>query len=361
MATSKKTQLIGLISVSVLLSVTFGCTAHPIMPRFASFEPTTTQIPSIAPDVARRRLDRSRVYWKAASRLEAGHTVVDRFAFRLPDPQHSYVRAIQVDRDRIEFTYVVVEGNRAVIRGLGTVEPSRFLGPENAFSTDVDGDPRQRWREIGVEVGTHDGGAKALTIDDLYDLCDEEIRRPGAGPIRMYFHPSGVLMHCGRTKEECPDCQTISIHAYSIRSISPWARELDLAKWACSEPWGLVLLGAPNWLRSRRAKCDPPALPSSLQYRPQDDSLAGICRIDPSACTLVSTTPTISLGPFPRESELAIRRPLKYLDVGKTDPDARLVVDGHSGAVREARVGEVGGDSVGVWPELLERQRISGD
>lgn len=333
----------------------FACAAAPVRPQYVNTEPTTEQIPEVDIALALQRLQRSRLYWKLSAKEEQSVGLRFGDAAKLKSPNYSYVRAVQVATDLVEVTYVVIEGGRVVIRGLGTYVPSLKFRPNTKIPREPVPTPRQSWVELGAQVGIHDEGALALTIPELYDRCEAEILRPGAGPIRLYFHPTGVLMHCGRTKAACPDCETVSIHAYSVQSIGHWAATLDVSQWACSEPWGLVLLGAKSWLHGTKVRCAPPALPAKSVMPRQDDLGVDICKIDPSACPSGIKVPTISSYYSGFEFDFTLLCALGYLNVGKADPDDTLAVIPKRREIRPVKPGETSVLRVGFWPELLER------
>lgn len=321
----------------------------------------TEKILAVRSDVALKRLEQSRLYWKLAFVKEPTigaatfGEAIRRHTQTAKAPQYSYVRAVQVSETRVNFTFVSIEGGRAVLRGLGSVDPNRlvdFRGNERKESIRL---LREEWTEFGAEVGAHDEGAPALLMDDLYEQCAAEIRRPDAGPIRLYFHPSGVLMHCGRTIAACPHCTTVSIHAYATHSIRPWTREFKASDWSCVEYWGLVLLGAPSWMRGFDVACSPPALARKAAEPTRDISLAQICVIDPSACPVAATFPSLAYGTISnRPYAWQYSSHLGYLDVGKVDPDQQLMAVGLQGEIRSVEYGEKRGVLIG-WSKATLR------
>lgn len=84
-----------------------------------------------------------------------------------------------------------------------------------------------------------------------------------------------------------------------------------------------------------------------------------VCSIDPAACPMPTTTPTMSFGPWPVGGEYVTRRPLQYLEVGKADPDEQLAVVGPGDEIRPVKRGDRSYVPVGTWPELLERYNVT--
>lgn len=105
-----RTSYVASLGLFALLAV--ACSTSNVKPRYANTEPTTEQIPAVSPEVALGRLERSRLYWKLASRMEPQMADGVRHTSQLAGSQHSYVRAVQTDESHIELTYVSVEGGR---------------------------------------------------------------------------------------------------------------------------------------------------------------------------------------------------------------------------------------------------------
>ncbi|HXK19645.1 MAG TPA: hypothetical protein VNG33_17665, partial [Polyangiaceae bacterium] len=126
--------------------------------KYPSWEPTT----GIVPVVTDRRL--------ALADLEVSRRLwLDR-AWH----EYSYVRARQTSHDEVEFTLVVVRGSTVVERALLTLEPDAS-GLGDRLSGRFGRAPRLQWWEHGHEIGRHDGGAPALTLDQLYDVCRDHV------------------------------------------------------------------------------------------------------------------------------------------------------------------------------------------
>jgi hypothetical protein len=67
-------------------------------------------------------------------------------------------------------------------------------------------------------------------------------------------------MQYGPSASDRADCSRISIHSSALNSISPWSRQYSVSHWACTEPWGLILPGGANWLRTPDVACGEPDL-----------------------------------------------------------------------------------------------------
>ena len=349
------------VLLGLLQAMSFACSTANIRPQYASYEPTTEGIPSVSVDVALERLERSRLFWKLAfvkepriGRWTYG-PAIQRHTYTLKAPQYSYVRAFYASETQVNFTYVVIEGGQVVLRGLSSVDPDQFVKIKGKDRRGVSRILREEWIESEGEIGVHEEGAPPLLMDELYAQCATEIRRTNVGPIRLYFHPSGVLMHCGRTFADCPHCTTVSIHAYATHSIRPWAREFKVPDWSCVDYWGLVLLGAPSWMRGFDVACSPPSFKVKTIQTFDDGSSGQICQIDPSACPVVNTFPILSYGTNSSRA-YAWQYPSKlgYLDVGKADPDEQLRAVGPEGVIRVVKDGDQKGISIGWSKKTLD-------
>jgi hypothetical protein len=61
--------------------------------------------------------------------------------------------------------------------------------------------------EQGDEVGSHVEGSPAYTIDELYEVCRDEVlaQDPDDNRIILEFHPDGILAHCRYAPRNCVD------------------------------------------------------------------------------------------------------------------------------------------------------------
>ena len=59
------------------------------------------------------------------------------------------------------------------------------------------------WVERNADVGKLEGGATPRSVDGLYDDCANLILQHPSAPMRLFFHPEGVLMQCGFAAEDC--------------------------------------------------------------------------------------------------------------------------------------------------------------
>ena len=210
--------------------------------RYAGWDPMPEGIP-VAPngETALTRLAQSRRLWQA---FRAHRTRDARDVGWMPAREgdaYSYIRAEELASDRVAFTLLVVDGERVTLRALVEADPAlleqdAFRGEGNAVLS--------RWVERGAQVGGHPDGAPAFSIERLYDECARLISEHPASPPRLYFHPNGVLMHCGLDPEACEDCPRLS-----VQSFSPYRMDEDVpagepARWICTRGVGAFPPGA---------------------------------------------------------------------------------------------------------------------
>lgn len=259
--------------------------ARPIEARFPSWEPSSSAIPvSESREVARRRLAESRrvfEVWKRRRPRDARGQVDER--------GYSYVRVRQTAEDRIEVTLLGVRDGRVVLRALIEAHPDHLETEPKRIPPALRA--VTRWVEREGAVGRHDGGAPALTVERLYDLCEREILAADvAAAPRLYFHPNGVLMHCGYLPSECSDCPTIAIQSLSRHALVDDSPALDPTRWVCSNERGFYAPGsedpllAPDFecLPSKREKKAEPVRAS--REPPRTPEQAEACFLSPSEC-----------------------------------------------------------------------------
>ena len=273
-----------LLVLSALAAVACGVTPA----RYAGWEPMPLGVPVAPRDQAFQRLAQSRALWQQWRRYS-----VD---FRLSGvPRsyrghaYSYVRARQLSAARMEFTLFVVDApsegkaERVTVRALVSADPNQ-LDSIRAKGNHL----RSEWVERGREVGAHPEGIGARTVDQLYDDCAGLLNEYRELEPHLYFHPNGVLMHCGFSQQECARCREISIESFSHYSFDwEWPRS-DPAKWVCGTPWGVFPPDAPLPELSSAFQCSAsfqpgparPLTPTPANGEGVDD----ICAIDPSAC-----------------------------------------------------------------------------
>lgn len=65
----------------------------------------------------------------------------------------------------------------------------------------------ESWTETGAELGTHETSHVAVTIDALYDQCENEVLTKDAAEhwIDLRFAPSGILAGCTFFPKNCAD------------------------------------------------------------------------------------------------------------------------------------------------------------
>lgn len=309
-----------------------GCSEGIPRPRFASWEPISDIIPPVkSREIALARLARSRRYWEYARTHENESRKRDASAaIGPPRIDYTYVRTRQLSPERVQFTVISVEGERIVSRGLLEAKPEQLQRLGSSVQDHPELMPASVYKELGATVGSHSEGAPPLRIEQLYDQCETEIRRRGIRPIRMYFHPSGVLMQCGRTKRECRDCSAVSIQSYSIQSILPQALEFEPSHWTCSANWGLLPPGVDDWVSGRRYECLAPELQSERTTRlrnQKEDCMLCECGWKCGLRFDWAFSRVAYIEPCPSEFTVP-----DYLDVGKSDPDAPFAFRGVSNA-----------------------------
>lgn len=327
-ATHTKRRALG--ALGCLLAV--GCSEGIPRSRFASWDPISDAIPQVkSREVALARLARSRRYWDYARTHENEARKRDAStAIGAPRIDYTYVRTRQLSPERVQFTVIGVEGERIVARGLLEAKADQLQRLGSWVQDHPELMPASVYKELGASIGSHSEGAPPLRIEQLYDQCETEIRRRGVRPIRMYFHPSGVLMQCGRTKGECRDCPAVSIQSYSVQSILPQALEFEPSHWTCSADWGLLPPGVDDWVSGRRYECLAPELQSERITRlrkQKEDCMLCECGWKCDLTFDWAFSRPANIEPCPIEFSVP-----DYLDVGKADPDAPFTFHGVSNA-----------------------------
>lgn len=237
--------------------------------RYPSWDPTSPVVPVVIPRAkARAYLAESKRRWH---QLDYDH--------------YSYVRVEEVSPSKVEITVIVVDHRRVVERSLATTSP----GP-NGLGDHINHEQGSAlalvWRERGEQLGTHPRGAPPLTIDALYERCEMAVLgvHPEL-PVRMFFHRSGVLQHCGFSVSDCPTCPGVSIQAYGEFVPEP---NQEPTHYLCTDRYGTSLPGAePLKYAPCDAKCwcagfDPN--PEMESATPNASGVNNICQIDPAAC-----------------------------------------------------------------------------
>lgn len=260
--------------------------AKPHHARYASWEPTSPEIPA-TPDRA-----------LAKARLGQGRALFEQFLgeaprmFRHlpPEPgtrRYSYARVDELASDRLAVTLFAVERGRVVLRALLEVAPARI----GQVYWDQVGNDAAHWAEVfverGTEVGTHQRGSPALSVEALYEQCEREVLGADAeASPRLNFDPKGLLMQCGFAPDDCSDCPSISIHSLSTYPLTEINPELEVERWFCRGDQGPILPGA-FYAPALPLECQPPPPPPKPLRPGEHLELADICRIDPKACPQV--------------------------------------------------------------------------
>jgi len=93
------------------------------------------------------------------------------------------------------------------------------LAPPPGSTVTIPAD-KLEWTETGNEIGTHDGSAAALTLDEVYERARTEwlVKRSGA---KTYFEAknNGMLSSCGYVKDGCVDDCFTGISISSIQAL----------------------------------------------------------------------------------------------------------------------------------------------
>ncbi len=236
--------------------------------------------------------------------------------------RYSYVRAFERARDRVDFSILAIEGERVVVRALISADPKQL----DRFSRHAQL-PRSRWVERGSAIGSHDDAAPPYTVDELYAQCGNILRQQPELAVRLYFHPNGLLMHCGFVPGECDDCGSVSIQSTSLYSVAQEPEWLEPSRWVCATNWGVFLPGAEDPLTSPDVDCWAAPLPEPAPAQPQDgQELQDICHIDPAACPKLDCRGDCRAAkwtmwkPSVCGAEAIPQRQPGFLDLGKPKP-----------------------------------------
>jgi hypothetical protein len=79
------------------------------------------------------------------------------------------------------------------------------------------------WVETGAgEVGTHPEGAPAVTIDELYDRCRDDVlpRDRGSNDLTLLFRADGILDTCAYTPRGCQDDCSMGVWVSTLEFVS---------------------------------------------------------------------------------------------------------------------------------------------
>lgn len=292
-----------------------SCAEAPHHARYPNWDPTSPIVPTVeSRTLARKYLATSRARWR-----------------KLGYRNYSYVRLHEVSSERLELTVISVKNGKVVQRSLATTRPdAEGLGDHLSHQ---DGAALELvWREWGEQVGQHRNGAPAATIDALYDLCERDVlsQHPEL-EVRMFFHRSGVLQHCGFLVDDCPECASVSIQTYAefmpVRGQQP-------THYLCTDLYGAAF---PRDAPLRTHHCHDcrcaPIMPQTETRKPQtplpDEE---VCEIDPASCPFSGSKPGgLPRGGFQCSQLLSLdcqrnlmRAPVKHLRpdcIGLVKPD----------------------------------------
>ncbi|HVV48961.1 MAG TPA: hypothetical protein VHO06_04825 [Polyangia bacterium] len=69
-----------------------------------------------------------------------------------------------------------------------------------------DAGPSDSWDETGAAIGSHDDGAPALTIEQLFAACQGDLAQdPKQNSLTLQIGMDGVPIACGHTPNDCVD------------------------------------------------------------------------------------------------------------------------------------------------------------
>lgn len=117
---------------------------------------------------------------------------------------YSYVRVASYwTGERMETT-VIVEGGNIVER-----DYVAYDGTEEITDS---------WQEYGVDVGSHEAGFEALTIDQLYDLCRDDVMPSATDTNVLTFttFEDGLLQNCFTVDQSLEDSGADGVALESI-------------------------------------------------------------------------------------------------------------------------------------------------
>jgi hypothetical protein len=303
---------------------TLGCASSPSPARYPMWEPLSPLLPAVpSSEQGRRWLEQSREVWRAILAEPADYRGAVAYTPQDAVVRYSYVRAFQRSREQVEFTALSVEDGKVVLRALLVADPTRlshnYAGVAGRYSVTTS------WIESGVQVGSRDDGAPALTIEALHDRCESLLVSEARVLPRLYFHPDGVLMSCGYLAGECEDCANVSIQSFSRY---PLFSRVEPALQLCTEPWGLFPPLANSFLTETGQLCQPAVDAVFREPRralePGEEELVDICEIDPLACPRLDKPRSAGWMILPAlglESRMSNRaRAPVFLDFGKRTP-----------------------------------------
>ncbi len=245
---------------------------------YPAWEPTSPVVPVVkSRSLARQYLEMSRRLWQDWG-----------------NHNYAYLRARQVSADEVQFTLLIVEQDRVVQRALLSARPDES-GLGELHDEKYGSAPALLWWERGKEVGKHADGAPPLIVDQLYDVCREQVldARLELEP-RLYFRFDGFLQHCGFLVDDCPDCPVASIQ--SLGSFTPRLRK-EPKDGVCNDRPGLVVAGD-HWIGALPCggcTCSE-HLRGSEQPSSEEGELENLCKVDPAACDALESNKHPQMG-----------------------------------------------------------------
>ena len=95
-------------------------------------------------------------------------------------------------------TTIIIQDGEAV----GRIYQEYFMDPDTGIKNNGFG-----YSETGVDVGTHEAGAKPMTMDEIYGACLAEylIADPENNTIYFDTDDVGLMILCGFVPDQCAD------------------------------------------------------------------------------------------------------------------------------------------------------------
>jgi hypothetical protein len=117
------------------------------------------------------------------------------------DRSYDRWRAAAEQHDEYEYTRSLTSWTGYRMETRVTVRDDQVIG--RAFE-DNEG---ASWVETGAEIGTHNDGFRAATLDELYDQCASEVlaQDPALHEIILDYDDRGFLEQCTYRRYSCED------------------------------------------------------------------------------------------------------------------------------------------------------------
>lgn len=271
--------------------------------RFASWEPTSAQIPNVleAP-VALHRLAQSEEIWARWQSTQPDFRPWEP-APRDSVPRYTYVRALATSETGASFTVVGVADGQVVGRILFEADIADLNSTRSGSEA-----LRTVWRESHVpSVGTHANGFVPLTVDQIYQQCKLILAKASAdNPAYLYFHPNGILMQCGSLNGSERSVSIQSFSKFGLFSLHQDGHEQGHL--VCVTQHGVFPPFAENPFLHQ--ECVPPT------WSPSSEET---CKQRQEACRHTQLSQPARWIPIPNSCAAPAREP-SFLEVGKAEP-----------------------------------------